>query len=495
MKQIKIFLGGGVALLEGDDNNVGYRPSVVDPVISKLNSRKDAQRFYIVKTFTDLIHEYTPEGQQEHYHRYVENEADIAIFIFDGRIGDKTKEEVERACNSNNMRHHPTVFFYGTNLSDKDDIVTYLSSKKQYFQHFKNRENLQHLIIEDLNQWKKTTSVVLLWSKCKQYVISLCGCLFLCVVALGIYNNSGGKDVKNDIIINDSVYVASECDISLGLMKYDDLNKVTNNAYNDSLLQLFQYKKKVNQNNELCIYPVSSILTLNDEASALFMTPPCDSIPYHLPIFQLKMSGHRKDPILFKRAEIEIESLVTGDSFYRFMKSDGTVTIVNESMVQQPYTLDYSCLHSEESFVRFSHHENGDGISTSLKIPIPDNTRFLGRWNNKFNVDGTKVCKEMPSHQNAYHIETVQIEKGIRTYPITCYNWFSKDGNGVKKEFSRSLSKNEVDAETFFAVSSSSSCDIRLRIKLTDTNNKVAYSNHVTICYIKPKTGFLNPLN
>ncbi|MCQ2077423.1 MAG: hypothetical protein MJZ20_10460 [Bacteroidaceae bacterium] len=495
MKQIKIFLGGGVALLEGDDKNVGYRPSVIDPVISKLNSRKDAQRFYIVKTFTDLIHEYTPEGQQEHYHRYVENEADIAIFIFDGRIGDKTKEEVERACKSNEKRHHPTVFFYGTNLSDKDDIVTYLSSKKQYFQHFRNRNQLQHLIIEDLNQWKEITSVALFWNKGKQYLLGLLGCLLLCIVALGIYKNSGGKDVKNDIVINDSVYVSSECDISLSLMKYDDLNKVTNNAYNDSLLQLFQYKKKVNQNNELCIYPVSPILTLDDEASTVFMTPPCDSIPYHLPVFQLKMNGHRKDPIVFKRAEIEVESQVTGDSFYRFIRSDETVTIVNESMVQQPYTLDYSCLHSEESFVRFSHHENGDGISISLEIPIPDNTSFFGRWNKKYQIDGSRVCTETPTRQNVYHIETIIIEKGTRIYPITRYNWFNGKGTGIKKDFSRSLSQNEMDAESFFSVSSSSSSNIRFRIKLTDINNKVAYSNYVTLCYIKPRTGFLNPKN
>lgn len=495
MKRIKIFLGGGVALLEGDANNVGFRPSVVDSVISKLNSRKDAKRFYIVKTFTDLIHEYTPEGQQEHYHQFVENEADIAVFIFDGRIGDETKEEVERACNSHNRSHHPTVFFYGTNLTDKDDIVSYLSSKKQYFQHFKNKEQLQHLVIEDLDQWKKRTSVALLWNKIKQYALGLLGCLFLCVVTLAIYKNSEGKDAKNDIAINDSVYVSSECDISLGLMKYDDLNKVTNNAYNDSLLQILQYKKKVNQNNELCIYPISSILTLDDAPSVIFMTNHVDSIPYHLPVVQLKMCGHRKDPILFKRAEIEVESQDVGDSFYRFMKSDGIVTIVNESMVQQTYSLDYSCLHPEESFVRFSRHNNGDGISTSLEIPIPDNTRFLGQWNKKYQVDGTKVYSDIPNHNNNYHIETIRIEKGISIYPINRYNWYSEEGSGIKTEFSRSIGQNEVDAETFFAISSSSSCNIKFRIKLTDINNKVAYSNYLMLSFVKPRTGVLNPIN
>lgn len=155
MKTVKIFLGGGVALLEGDANSVGYRPSVVDPAISKLNSRLDSERFYIVKTFSDLIHEYTPEGHQKHYHRFIEKETDIALFIFDGTIGDETRGEVERACASNGKHGHPTVFFYGTNLKDDDEIVSYLNSKNQYFQHFKSRDQLMHLIQTDLGMWKE----------------------------------------------------------------------------------------------------------------------------------------------------------------------------------------------------------------------------------------------------------------------------------------------------------------------------------------------------
>lgn len=496
MKQIKIFLGGGVALLEGDANNVGYRPSVVDPAISKLNSRRDAKRFYIVKTFTDLIHEYTPEGQQEHYYQFVENEADIAVFIFDGRIGDETKAEVERACNSNNKSHHPTVFFYGTNLSDKDDIVAYLSSKKQYFQHFKNREQLQHLITEDLDQWQKKSPVALLWKKAKQYMLGGLCCFFLCVAALTIYTKHDRKSEQTDIMVNDSVYVASECDISLSLMNYKDLNKLYDNAYNDTLLKLFCYKKVVNENNELCITPSSSVLTV-DESSTIYLMGTCDSIPYHLPVFQLKMSGHSKNPILFSRAEIEVEKMSNSDSFYRFVKSEGALIVINESMIQQPYTMDYSCLHSEESFVRFSHHANGDGISSSLEIPVLENTKFFGRWNKRYQIDEAKVFTGTATRQNVPNIVTINIEKDIHNYPITRYNWFNKSDSGIKKEFSRRLSLDEVDAETFFAISSSSSCNIKFRIKLTDVNktHKVAYSNYVKLNFIKPRTGVLNPQN
>ena len=161
MKQINIFLGGGVALLEGNENQLGYRPTVIDPILSKLNSRRNAKRFYIVKTYADLINEYAVEGQQEHYNRYVSQKADIAIFIFDGKIGDKTKEEVENACNSFDKNKHPTIFFYGINLKDDDVIVEYLNSKKQYFRHFSNKVELQQLIIEQLELWQRPKRTLL----------------------------------------------------------------------------------------------------------------------------------------------------------------------------------------------------------------------------------------------------------------------------------------------------------------------------------------------
>lgn len=149
MKQVNIFLGGEVALLEG---NEGYRPTVIDTILSKLNSRRNANRFYVVKTFTDLKNEYAPEGQQEHYNRYVRQKADIAIFIFDGKIGDKTQEEIENACKSFDRNKHPTIYFYGTNLDDSDNIVKYLNSKKQYYRHFSSKEELKQLVYEQLTQ-------------------------------------------------------------------------------------------------------------------------------------------------------------------------------------------------------------------------------------------------------------------------------------------------------------------------------------------------------
>lgn len=210
--EIKVFLGGGVTLLEGCKTNRGYRPSVVDPAISKLNSKRNSQRIYIVKTFTDLIHEYTPEGQQEHYHRFLEQEADIALFIFDGRIGDKTKEEIERACDSFTRHQHPHVFFYGTNLTKENEILSYLASKNQYFQNFKNKEHLFHLIQEDLSSWVKQSLWVRWWHRTKSWIIPIVGCLLVGLIALLLLKQcSDTYFVKpSDAISNRNDYESAE---------------------------------------------------------------------------------------------------------------------------------------------------------------------------------------------------------------------------------------------------------------------------------------------
>lgn len=194
MKQVNIFLGGGVLLLEGNENHLGYRPTVIDPILSKLNSRRNARCFYIVKTYADLQNEYAPEGQQEHYNRYVRQKADIAIFIFDGKIGDKTKEEVENACNCFDRNKHPTIYFYGTNLKDSDEVVKYLNSKNQYYRHFSNKEELKQLIYEQLSQRKVQRSTL----KCLLFILG--------VLALGwLYFYKFHSHIINLSLLGDSI--------------------------------------------------------------------------------------------------------------------------------------------------------------------------------------------------------------------------------------------------------------------------------------------------
>lgn len=194
MKQVNIFLGGGVLLLEGNEKHLGYRPTVIDPILSKLNSRRNARCFYIVKTYADLQNEYAPEGQQEHYNRYVRQKADIAIFIFDGKIGDKTKEEVENACNCFDRNKHPTIYFYGTNLKDSDEVVKYLNSKNQYYRHFSNKEELKQLIYEQLSQRKVQRSTL----KCLLFILGV-----LALVWLYIYKSH--SHIINLSLLGDSI--------------------------------------------------------------------------------------------------------------------------------------------------------------------------------------------------------------------------------------------------------------------------------------------------
>lgn len=244
MKQVNIFLGGGVALLEGDQQQCGYRPTVIDPVISKLNSRRNAKRFYVVKTYADLVTEYIPNGQQEHYNEFVREKADIAIFIFDGNIGNKTKEEIENACNSFDKRKHPTVFFYGINLKDHDEVVKYLNSKKQYFRHFSNKEELQRIISDQLAQWHPYTNFCIFK---KGYIVGtkffitlfiLLVSFILVLLFVKIPNPNRNKMPPN-------------VKVEAFLSRYKDFGDI----FSDELLSYYNYEDSIDNESRYHIYP------------------------------------------------------------------------------------------------------------------------------------------------------------------------------------------------------------------------------------------------
>lgn len=152
MKIINIFLGGGVTLLEGDGlQRMGYRKSVVDQQISSINSQMDVYgKLFVVKTYNDLTHEVVAGGQQKCYNAFVRGKADIAVFILDGNIGDKTSEELSNALYSFEKNGHPLIFVYGTNLSDDDSIVHELNCRNLYYQHFGSTNELSTKLRHDL---------------------------------------------------------------------------------------------------------------------------------------------------------------------------------------------------------------------------------------------------------------------------------------------------------------------------------------------------------
>lgn len=150
MKIVNIFVGGGVRLLQGTGDKPGYRQVVIDPVVSSLNSRDNQEELFVVKTFADFQHEMTPGGHQKQFNHYIRNEADIAVFILDGRMGNKTKEELELALETSFSNILPIIYIYGTNIDHDDEAVQYLNSKKQYYQLFSGFSDLNSKLRNDL---------------------------------------------------------------------------------------------------------------------------------------------------------------------------------------------------------------------------------------------------------------------------------------------------------------------------------------------------------
>jgi len=99
MKKIKIFIAGSKELMQERNQ--------IKVLANDLNSK------YSVKDILVIIHSYEHfDDKQDEYNRFIEQEADIVIFILDGRIGDKTEEEFLRATDALNKKHRPQVMVF-----------------------------------------------------------------------------------------------------------------------------------------------------------------------------------------------------------------------------------------------------------------------------------------------------------------------------------------------------------------------------------------------
>lgn len=113
MKDIKIFVAGSTELEE-------YR--------EKLVLWANGKNFYYQKHGLDYhLHAFSFRevgDNQEDYNRYIQEEADIALFIITNEIGEKTKKELRKAKESLEKDHHPTIYIF-TN-QNKERINSFL---------------------------------------------------------------------------------------------------------------------------------------------------------------------------------------------------------------------------------------------------------------------------------------------------------------------------------------------------------------------------------
>ena len=280
MKTIKVFLGGGVQLLHGDDKFKGYRNDVIDPVIGQLNSIDSAQYFYIAKDYSDLTRNVVKGKQQNVYNKYIIKEANAAIFIINGNIGNLTKHEINCAVASTKTNGHPLVFIYGSHVQNDSEILNYLNQEGIYYQHFFDNRDLSGKIKTDLQYVASQISK-------KKFRYKLLGILILILLSIFMY-------LLTDLNFQNS-NINEDCTAQLYLMRYNDINSLTGQSiYNNDILANFHYDDSIMTNKSIRIFPIVS----------------SDSIIHTFnPILRLKFHNKNRNTIILNSAELEIDNI------------------------------------------------------------------------------------------------------------------------------------------------------------------------------------------
>lgn len=279
MKTIQIFLGGGVKLLHGDNEFLrGYRNDVIDPVISQLNSQKHANYVFITKDYTDLIRSVVKGEHQKVYDNYITREADVALFIIDGEIGNITKQEIDSAVASAKKTNSPIVFIYGKNITD-NEILRYLNQEGIYYQHFFDNRDLAAKIKADLETSVKTINR----NKCIHTWLAIVLSILVCGSLFAIIHNCNNSNERT----------IDFCTAQLDLMRYYDVNALTGaQLFNDDILSKFKYEDSVMTGNDRYVFPVicdDTIITISP------------------PFFRLKIQNKHRNTIVFIEAVLEID--------------------------------------------------------------------------------------------------------------------------------------------------------------------------------------------
>lgn len=345
MNTIKIFLGGGVQLLHGDNLLKGYRNDVVDPVVSQLNAVESSRYCFIAKDYSDLTRNVVKGKQQNVYNNFIVKTADAALFIINGDIGNLTKHEIDCAVESTKKRNHPLVFIYGTNIKDNDEILEYLNQEGIYYQHFydnrdlaaKIKADLQH-VASHLSRAKQKRQLVL------AAIITLAVIITTILYFLGFTPNSKVND---------------DCVAQLYLMRYKDINSLAGeNLFTDSNLSQFRYEDSIISENSIRVFPVIS----------------SDSIIYTTnPILRIKLHNKNRNTIVLVSAELEVDSLMQDpiSQTHRFVPLDMNTIEVPK--------IDISTDKQEYPLVGFRHNvaygETDDRYYFSLDAPFNCNFR------------------------------------------------------------------------------------------------------------------------
>lgn len=94
-------------------------------------------------------------GRQSDYNKFIRDEADVVIFIFDSKAGSITEEEFTIAYESLQTNNRPDIFVYGRNMLTEDPGLQRIKQKlfdynNEYYVEYDNIEKLRYLFSKDM---------------------------------------------------------------------------------------------------------------------------------------------------------------------------------------------------------------------------------------------------------------------------------------------------------------------------------------------------------
>ena len=143
IRKIRIFVAGSKKLQAKRD--------FVKRIVSEYNTKKfDLYMkpfFFYVYDYTSFYPAQRLKGQQDElYNAFIDSHADLAFFLVDGEMGDKTEEEFNIAINAikkDRRPPHPDIHVFGKKGINPHDVEIV----KDYFIDYSSYDNLEKTII------------------------------------------------------------------------------------------------------------------------------------------------------------------------------------------------------------------------------------------------------------------------------------------------------------------------------------------------------------
>ena len=148
-RQINVFFAGSKSLQTERD--------IFSNVISELQTKwKDKNIHLYGYSFQNFDHEFVFDGHQCTYNEFIKKYSDIAVFVLNGNVGGKTREEFDVAMSSFKAFHRPLIYVYSrmSDAPNKDveNTRNRINEESQYWQDYSNNDNLRLLIKNDLSE-------------------------------------------------------------------------------------------------------------------------------------------------------------------------------------------------------------------------------------------------------------------------------------------------------------------------------------------------------